>query len=259
MKAAWDPHRVRAVTRQGAAGCGGGNARVTLWEAMSLGVARLGLLEPGPALTFPEPVPRSLFAVVLWHFSVSFRAVPSPERGMSLANISGGGKTRMKAVSLCQPYASLIAAGVKTIETRGWAPPKGLMGQRIAIHAAKAIETADVRGRSRHDLIAAALNDPEWEKNVPRGAVVCTAVLDSAALVTGSEQDGQATAANRHPVPVDEWGDFGPGRWLWFLRDVEPVDPPAPARGHQGFWNWEHEGGTLDTRSDEARASGQPT
>ena len=36
----------------------------------------------------------------------------------------------MKTVSLWQPYASLIAAGVKTIETRGWAPPKGVMGQR---------------------------------------------------------------------------------------------------------------------------------
>ena len=30
----------------------------------------------------------------------------------------------MKAISLWQPYASLIAAGVKTIETRGWAPPR---------------------------------------------------------------------------------------------------------------------------------------
>ena len=53
----------------------------------------------------------------------------------------------MKTISLWQPYASLIAAGEKTIETRGWAPPKGVMGQRIAIHAAKAIETADVRGQ----------------------------------------------------------------------------------------------------------------
>ena len=43
----------------------------------------------------------------------------------------------MKTISLWQPYASLIAAGVKTIETRGWAPPKRLMGQRIAIHAAR--------------------------------------------------------------------------------------------------------------------------
>ena len=54
----------------------------------------------------------------------------------------------MKTISLWQPYASLIAAGVKTIETRGWAPPKGLMGQRIAIHAARAIETSDVNAQA---------------------------------------------------------------------------------------------------------------
>ena len=57
------------------------------------------------------------------------------------------------------------------------------MGRRIAIHAAKAIETADVRSRGRHDRISAALNDPEWDGNIPRGAVVCTAILDHAARV----------------------------------------------------------------------------
>lgn len=40
----------------------------------------------------------------------------------------------MKAISLWQPWASLIAAGVKSIETRGW--PTNYRGQ-IAIHAAK--------------------------------------------------------------------------------------------------------------------------
>ena len=43
----------------------------------------------------------------------------------------------MKAVTLHQPYASLVALEVKTIETRTWPTPKSLVGQRIAIHAAK--------------------------------------------------------------------------------------------------------------------------
>ena len=164
----------------------------------------------------------------------------------------------MKTISLWQPYASLIAAGVKTIETRGWAPPKGLMGQRIAIHAAKAFETSDVHDRRRHGRIAAVLNDPEWDKNIPRGAVVCTAILYHAGLVHGAEHNGLVTIDGNYQITVDAWGDFGPGRWLWFLRDVEPVDPPVPARGHQGFWNWEHEGGTPDAGRDDTRASGQP-
>ena len=183
---------------------------------------------------------------------------PNPGRLGQPAGISESErKERMKAISLWQPYASLIAAGVKTIETRGWAPPKDLTGQRIAIHAAKAIETSDVRGRERHRLIAAALDDPEWDGSIPRGAVVCTAVLDHTAQVTGPEHNGQVTVAgNGHPVPVDEWGDFSPGRWLWFLRDVEPVDPPVPARGRQGFWNWERRSGTPDAGSDESDETG---
>ena len=164
----------------------------------------------------------------------------------------------MKTISLWQPYASLIAEGVKTIETRDWAPPKGLIGQRIAIHATKAVQTSDVNGRGRHGRIAAALNNPYWNENMPRGAVVCTAILDHAAQVNGPENNGQVTVDGNRLVAVDEWGDFGPGRWLWFLRDVEPVDPPVPARGHQGFWNWEHPNGTPDTGSDETRTSRQP-
>lgn len=43
----------------------------------------------------------------------------------------------MKALSLHQPWASLIAEGVKTIETRSWRVPVPMIGQRFAIHAAR--------------------------------------------------------------------------------------------------------------------------
>lgn len=42
----------------------------------------------------------------------------------------------IKVLSLHQPYASLIASGLKTIETRSWSAPASLIGKRIAIHAA---------------------------------------------------------------------------------------------------------------------------
>ena len=43
----------------------------------------------------------------------------------------------MKAISLWQPWASLIACEAKRIETRSWKPPQSLIGERIAIHAAQ--------------------------------------------------------------------------------------------------------------------------
>lgn len=41
----------------------------------------------------------------------------------------------MKALTLWQPYAQLMAIGVKSIETRSWRAPDALIGQRIVIHA----------------------------------------------------------------------------------------------------------------------------
>ena len=35
----------------------------------------------------------------------------------------------------------------------------------------------------------------------------------------------------------DHYGDFSPGRWLWFLSDVEAFEP-VPTLGRQGFWEW---------------------
>lgn len=46
----------------------------------------------------------------------------------------------MKAISLWQPWASLIACGAKPYETRSWAPPRSMIGQPIAIHAAKKVD-----------------------------------------------------------------------------------------------------------------------
>ena len=43
----------------------------------------------------------------------------------------------MYAVTLHLPWATLIALGVKSVETRSWPAPARLLGQVIAIHAGK--------------------------------------------------------------------------------------------------------------------------
>jgi activating signal cointegrator 1 len=47
--------------------------------------------------------------------------------------------TTIPALSLHQPWASLIAIGAKRFETRSWPAPKAMIGRRIAIHAAKTV------------------------------------------------------------------------------------------------------------------------
>ena len=45
----------------------------------------------------------------------------------------------LPAITLHQPWASLVAHGIKNVETRSWPPPHGIIGKRIAIHAGRTV------------------------------------------------------------------------------------------------------------------------
>ena len=46
----------------------------------------------------------------------------------------------MRALSIKQPWADLIAYGHKNIENRTWKAPKDMIGERFLIHAAKGVD-----------------------------------------------------------------------------------------------------------------------
>lgn len=164
----------------------------------------------------------------------------------------------MKAISTWQPYASLIAAKIKPFETRSWSPPASLIGQRIAIHAAKKNDrhilnaTLDIldhltpaQEQSMREVAdGTPLEFKKWVLEIPMsfGCIVCTATLDSAHQM-GS--DGQVISRmTSRPMPhcfrprVDPFGDYSEGRWVWLLTDVQPVRPFA-VKGRQGFFDVE--------------------
>ena len=86
----------------------------------------------------------------------------------------------------------------------------------------------------------------DWRLNTPTGAVVGTAVLAGMARVKHAKPlEGCAVhdpgtevgcAAGNGRTPIDPWGDFSAGRWLWFLDNVEALPEPVPAVGRQSFW-----------------------
>ena len=80
------------------------------------------------------------------------------------------------AISLHQPYASLIAIGAKPFETRGRRPPLKHIGKRIAIQAAKRPCLIDMEQEVADD-ITEAFGFCNWNHRLPRGVVVCTAKL----------------------------------------------------------------------------------
>jgi len=176
----------------------------------------------------------------------------------------------MKAISLWQPWASLIACGDKPYETRHWAPPRELIGQTIAIHAAKKIDkdaaamaTDLMYGQfDNHGGLAERLK-ASWGGDgiadellgkfgmalMPVGCVVCTARLDAAfQLGERAEWTAAPAASTTHritsrPMPdcftvrYDDFGDYAPGRWAWLLKDVRPLIPPPAAVGRQAFFD----------------------
>lgn len=121
----------------------------------------------------------------------------------------------MKAITIWQPWAEFIAAGVKHNETRSWATKyRG----PIAIHAAvKPI-------RQVVPLLS--------EKAFGYGEIIATAELVACHLIT---EEYLSTL----PDTEKALGDYSLGRYAWELRNIKELPEPIKAKGQQGLWNWE--------------------
>jgi hypothetical protein len=180
----------------------------------------------------------------------------------------------MKAITIWQPWLSLILLGAKPYEfrsspyTRYINPPA--VGERIALHAAarivrrseveELIERLDrndpaespclvrdlalpfLRGVlaglpvKRAKSSSGWLFDAERPKELP-APIVCPlcAVLATAVLGQPKRGDRCAEEFGRPRLPGFSDASYN---WGWPLLDVEPVLPPYEIGGQQGFWEW---------------------
>lgn len=167
------------------------------------------------------------------------------------------GDDQMKALTLWQPWASLAALGLKKYEFRRWPAPRRCTRQRIVIHAA--------RRQVRPAEIEELLNDGErlmGSLGAFDHAVLAKArtLLETAlfplahglATVTLGEPRRALDlfAAHMNPDEID------PDMWAWPLGDVERFAEPVPARGRQGFWEWEPERAAEPDLFDTANPKG---
>jgi hypothetical protein len=150
----------------------------------------------------------------------------------------------MKALTILQPWASLIAIGAKQIETRSW--PTNYRGP-LAIHAGKRIDLEITRQR---------LNDAGLVivQDVPLGFVIAIADLVDCVEVKHQYCDRisgttkliilpfKAELSTSKIIKGNELalGDYTPGRYAWILANVRRIDP-VPAKGKQRLWEWESE------------------
>ena len=130
------------------------------------------------------------------------------------------------AITLWQPWATWIAWGWKTIETRGHNRFKGLVGKMIAIHAGQKF---DPHAHQMADGYIRQIPDGPIEQRLayppsyyPKGAVVCTAVVAAVGRLSNA-------CSQRALCPCDSTR-FG-------LELVEITDfKPIAWRGSQGIW-----------------------
>jgi hypothetical protein len=128
----------------------------------------------------------------------------------------------VKALTLWQPWAGFVAAGMKRIETRSW--PTKYRGE-VAIHAGMKL-TPWAKDFPPHILRGLLEADPDGKLR-HYGSILAVATLSDC-------------IRTQDLVCLDDrerlLGNYEPGRWAWRLESVIVLDNPVPCRGMQGLW-----------------------
>lgn len=152
----------------------------------------------------------------------------------------------MRALSLTQPWATLVAIGAKTIETRSF--QRSYRGP-LAIHAASGL--GPVGGK--RGLTELFLSQPFYStltsagylgiSLLPLGAIV--AVCDLKTVLKINElAEGRRVLMHwncaTEPLPDEpelSFGNYAPGRYAWLLANIRALPEPVPCRGALGLWD----------------------
>lgn len=146
--------------------------------------------------------------------------------------------TEIRALTLTQPWATLIQIGAKTVETRGWQtqhrgpvmihagssyPCKG--GQSLAV-GDFTVTRHHREGLRLHGLYPEGSGIEPYP--LPQGYILALANLVGIEITT---------RARRRLGPAElAYGDYSPGRFAWFLDDVRPLPEAVPCAGSLGLW-----------------------
>lgn len=155
----------------------------------------------------------------------------------------------MMALSLWQPWASLVMAGIKPFEFRTWPAPAAHHDSVIVIHAA----ARPVRKQEIKELLVdrkKLLRSLGWRNFLDPAPFLDAAhvVLEPLCLSPGRATIGAGLGTVRLGKPVTAMqlmegtmpaDEIDPDMWAWPVDDAQPFKEPIPAKGAQGFWKWE--------------------
>lgn len=149
----------------------------------------------------------------------------------------------MKVISLWQPWATLVAWGLKEYETRHWwTSYRG----PLVIHAAKRKMTRDDQALWSH-LHLLAPEIMQQIDDIPYGAIVAIANLNDCRMMVQSLREStdferECKFSIEAQTELERLvGNWQPGRYAWQLGQVQGLANPIPLRGQQGLWTPEPE------------------
>lgn len=140
----------------------------------------------------------------------------------------------MKALSLWQPWASLVIIGAKRIETRSWYTDyRG----PLVIHAASKVTNAQLLLHHEEPFKSALAEHGirRWQ-DMPLGACIGIVELVDVRQVYGPGAYVVEPRAKPLEPPLEPERSFGlydAGRFAWVLRKPRALPKPVPRRGRQ--------------------------
>lgn len=125
----------------------------------------------------------------------------------------------MKAISIREPFATLIKDGIKHVETRSW---KTNYRGKIYIHSCVAKDKIK-------DYI-----QPLIKSELQYGYILCSADLVDCIYM----DESYIERVKKEDYNNYLCGRYEPGRYGWVLENVEVLEKPIPAKGQLGIWNY---------------------
>ena len=161
----------------------------------------------------------------------------------------------MKAISIKQPWAYLIAAGIKDIENRTWKCPEKYIGERVLIHAS-ASAPKSIRELLNADQIDTVFksdlyNDADFAKQYSTGAIIGSVEIVDCIVNHSSiwaektqykiSENNRANCEKIETIEVlKDMENIVNPIYNWILAN--PILFPEPihnVKGKLGFWNYE--------------------
>jgi activating signal cointegrator 1 len=156
----------------------------------------------------------------------------------------------MRALTLYQPWATLVAIGAKKIETRSWSTKyRG----PLAIHVSKkGLDHVPIVWNPHTEEILHGIHFPVNQL----GCIIAVCRLVECVMIPRNGwvyvAHGEHISINHYPhdheanvkitqVPPLEpelsFGDYTPGQYAWILENVRMLKEPIPCKGMLGLWN----------------------